>query len=342
MLTIKQKYVSSKLSEIFSLLIFCLSFWGIKYTDDWYGYLHFFNNPESSPDILFGLISYFFKYVGYTYVEVFQFHIFLIGIFYIKFISRFTSKTILITILLVLGSYLTIANMIRYHLAFSIFLVSGYSFFYSKKKIFAISLMILSVLAHKAILPLFAILFIYKRISTYSSLQLHKYTLTVGISILIIFNILTHILTGHFQSYLGKTWESSMIGGIYNLVPILLMYLLVCLKHSYYKKKSPKIYEDKKYKFLFVISTFSFVFVFISLQIQIFAHRYIYFFFIVWLIYFIYPLNFLNRTKNKISIIFQTIFVSLLFFIWNYIMPILVLGNRETYIKIIETISSYR
>ena len=114
---------------IIALTGFCILLFGIRYTDDWNAYLYYFNYPENSPDLLFRYLSIYFNNNGFSYVNLFQFHVLVIGFCLSYFITRFSSYPIFILFCFLLIRFIPITNQIRYYLGFGFFLMSVYFFF---------------------------------------------------------------------------------------------------------------------------------------------------------------------------------------------------------------------
>lgn len=321
-----------------ALVIFCLLLFGIRYTDDWAGYYHFFNNPEASPDLLFKYLSVFYKSIGLSYIDLFQLHILIIGFCISYFITRFSPYPLIVLFCVILIKFIPIVNQIRFYSAFGIFLMSIYSLIVSKRRRMAIFLMFLSIISHLAISPLFILFLIYPKLKNYTLKKISKILVLTSVLMFVIFQVMNTIVTGHFEYYLQGNSISSVIGGLYLILPIVLGYFFIFKYYKILCNKIPELLDDIKFKFLFILSVYTAPLLLIGLISQIVVHRYISIFSMVWLIYLIYPLSL--DSHNKRNIIFS--FLGFLFYLIAlvYLVPIVVFGESEFVIKAFLTIES--
>lgn len=337
-LSLSKKQLVVNFRGIISLCIFCFLLLGIRYTDDWYGYDYFFENPEASPDLLFKYLAFYFGAIDLEYFKLFQFHILIIGICFSFFISRFSRFPIVILLSYLLISFVPLVNQIRYFLAFGLFLVAVYYYIILKKKIRFLFLLIIAALSHSAITPLFIIFFIFNRLQNNSVKKLSKVFILSAIIIIVIYKLLMSTISGHFSAYVQGDLLSSFSGGFYLTLPILIIYVFI---FTYYKNvcnRIPALLTDFKFKFLFIFSSYTSPLLLIGFTSQVVVHRYISVFTIVWLVYILYPLSFQKTNKYFILISFFSFLLYMLALI--YLVPFLVLGDNEFIIKSILTIES--
>jgi hypothetical protein len=323
---------------IIALTGFCILLFGIRYTDDWYGYLYFFNNPETSPDLLFKYLSIYFNNNGFSYVNLFQFHVLAIGFCLSYFITRFSSYPIFILFCFLLIRFIPITNQIRYYLAFGFFLMSVYFFLISNNRIKAFLLFILAGLSHIIIIPLFIIILIFPRVKKYTLKKLLHALIITSIIVLIIYELTLLLLTGHFSDYTQVRFATSIIGGFYLTLPILMVYIYIFNYFINITKKISVLKNDIKFKFLFILSVYSAPLLLLGFVNQIIVHRFVSIFSIVWFIYFIYPLSINPKDKQFILI---RLFSLLLYLISvTYFIPIVFFGENDFIVKALLSLKS--
>lgn len=337
-LSLSKKQLVVNFRGIVALCIFCFLLLGIRYTDDWYGYDYFFENPEASPDLLFKYLASYFGAIDLEYFKLFQFHILIIGICFSFFISRFSRFPIVILISYLLISFVPVVNQIRYFLAFGLFLVAVYFYIICKKKIISLFLLIIAALSHFAIVPLFILFFIFSRLQNIALKKIFNFFIFLAVIIKVVYSLLMSMISGHFSAYVEGDVLSSFSGGFYLTGPIFIIYIFL---FTYYKKvgiRIPALLNDFKFKFLFILSIYTSPLLLIGFTSQVVVHRYISVFTIVWLVFILYPLSFQKTNKYFILIVFFSFLFYLLALI--YLLPFLVLGDNEFIIKSILTIES--
>ena len=336
--SLSKVHLKRNFKGLIALTGFCIFLFGIRYTDDWYGYLYFFNNPEASPDLLFKYLSIYFDNNGFSYVDLFQFHVLAIGFCLSYFITRFSSYPILILFCFLLIKFIPITNQIRYYLAFGFFLMSVYFFLISNNRIKAIFLFILAGLSHIIIIPLFIITLIFPRIKKYTLKKLSYTFIISSIISFIMYELIILLLTGHFNTYTQDRFTTSIIGGFYLILPIIMVHIYIFYYYNNITKKIPVLKNDIKFKFLFILSVYTAPLLLLGFVNQIIVHRYVSIFSIVWFIYFIYPLSINQKGKQFILI---RLFSLLLYLITvTYFIPIVLFGENDLIVKALLSLKS--
>jgi len=325
-------YLNSLLSEyklikigslLFGIGLFYLFFFNVTYNNDWEGYENMFHGNVDSRDFLFGFLSNVFQKYGFEYLELYQFHIILILLFFIYFISRFSYSYIFTVIsIYTLIQFLPVTNQIRYYLAFSVFLVSLYTYIFLNKKGRFLFLFLFSFLAHKAVLFLFLFLFFYYRVKD------KRYEKTILFLSFIVFFIpfILNIIIGYFsdfESYLEADYTSSFIGGLFSNFIWLIWFLYIYFQNL----KLKEIEVDEKYKFLYKLSIFPFLFFPLSFSYQILTHRFVIAMLFVWIIYFLYSLNYIDLVMKKIVSITSFLLLVTFTFFYVFVLPKYLIGS---------------
>lgn len=326
--------------SFFAFIVFVLAYWGVTYTSDWDGYIFFFNHSEMSRDPMFAFLSEFFKNRGYTFIDLYKFHIILISFFFIYIFKSTRVNPLLLIFISIVFNYVAIGNQIRFYLAFPLVLLAFFELV-TKRYVLTVLLFIIAILEHKSVIILFAVLVVFKFLVY--RLSLKKQMLLILLANIIIFFLLnfSDSFDEKYDDYQSAGNISSLAGGIFNVVPYLLP-IYSCVRISkILGKKAPELKDKPIYEFLYTCSIAPMVFLMSGLYVQVLANRFVITFLPIWFAFFIYvhrhPLQ--KRTKKTISIMAWTSIMILIF--WMFcLMP--QLGFVDYFIETYLMLSSYR
>jgi hypothetical protein len=325
---------------LFSLFLYCFVFFNITYTDDWSAYELIFNGTIKT-DFLLGTLCDVAVIHGYTFASVYKLHVFLTGVLFVMFIARFVDNGLVVVFIFILLLFVPVANQIRYFLAFALFLNSVYFLVVKKNKVLFVVFLIFSLLSHLAVvvLYLFILLLRLKNIKYYIlSLFL------TGIGTLLLLLLLKRVgfgeLFSHFDEYLSNSKLSSFVGGVYNSLPAVFFLLFLCLKVKSRLKTCDTWMKDERFIFLYKLSLFAFVFVLPSFVFQILVNRYTYPFSIVWLMLYVYVIQWDKNVYSVFNNLLKLFLFVLFLFCYIYILPYFLFGNSESYERSVEIIKS--
>jgi len=335
------KKQSLALGIIFSIILFYSIFLGVTDTTDWKGYEYIFQNKEMPIDFLFRYLSYKGDEFNFGFKLIYQLHIILIGVMLIHFISKFNSNIFFIVSFILLILFVPLANQIRYFLALALYLNAIYYYCVKEKYFLFFFIATLSILSHIAIIPLylFVPLFMIKSYKIFI-----RYSIII--SLITFLSVVSLFKTGllpiaffdHFNAYIDSDHKSSILGGLFYLVPIILIGFL--LKSELNKLTKLKILEfDKDFKFLVRLTIFSYIFIPGAIFMQILASRYSMALFFVWIILFLKISSYYNL-KGRIKK-FTIIFIVQWFYIcYIYFIPILFFDSSDSLDKFQAIIKS--
>lgn len=326
--------------SVISLSVFFLLLLGVKETADSEGYMNFFENDEVKIDFLFRYLSSIFTDWGMNYYELYQFHVILFGILYTFFISRFTNNIFLILIFYLLISYVGLANQIRYYLSFGFFLNAIYFLYFTKKKYLAYFFIAMSLLSHSAIALFYGFIILNK----YS--KKHTY-LKICLIISLIFFVLIFSLNslglnayiGNYDAYFNEEGASSLLGGIFNAMPHIIILILLYIRAKVALKKHEVFVDDKAFQLLYRLSFYSVIFIPASLNIQILSHRYVQASLIIWLCFYCYTLTLEKSFKIVFNHIICLTIVIIGLFYYTYFFSEIAQGQTSFYLN--EFIKSF-
>lgn len=296
-----------------AVVIFCLAFWGITYTADWAGYEYFFDESmDIKEDIGSVFLFNFLKDHGYDDFRVaFRIHIILMGILFPFVFKKLGLNPIPYTILLIVFSYVPLANQIRYYVAFPAMMLSVI-YYIDKQYIKSILLFIFAIAFHRTtvLLGLFPLLYYLYAGKTFNNTR-HKRFITLGLFGSMLFLLIMYtrlgVYLGDYAYYTSSTQRSSTFGGIFNLLPCLLSIPAVLYYDQRVKTHHIEIirYNFKRYRLLLLFSIATCILMPLCLRIQILNTRMIVRFFTIWVAFLVY----IQRTGKKLGITINTSFV---------------------------------
>ena len=308
----------SVFSYVLVFIIFLLAYWGVTYTADGKGYEMFFQGKLESRDKGFEFLALLFDNLGYGYSYLYRFHIVCMALFYILFLKCVKSPPyILIAFLIV--NYVALGNQIRFYVALPLSYIALYELGVKRKYISYLLLSGLSIMFHSTLIILHGCVLLYCFII---NRRFSKRTvIMVLLSNMFIWLILHKGLSvaEQYGSYLSKDGASSTGGGVYNLVPSLIAFLVIyALKRQLQSCSN----YDATLRFIYVLSFSTSMLLLISIHVQIFANRFISSCFLVWLTYCISAKVYLPKSKKYLANL-ATVSIVIVFFLWSYIMPYL-------------------
>lgn len=326
---------------IVAVLIFLFFATQITYTADYEMYKSLYDWEFEHTDILFRNMVLFFKANNYSFHALFVTHIIAYTILYYFFVLKFNPNTFFILIAFIVIIFIPYINQIRYFFAFAFFLYAAYYLLYNRKLILFAIFSVLGFLSHSAIIMLYIyfLLYLFLPKKHYANV-LKVITIVLFVSSYVVSK--TSIITyfEHFGGYMSVENQSSVMGGIFHILPIAaLMLPLYLLDKGYRGDRS-----DKTYIFLKRTSFFSAALIPASIFIQIIGQRYVFPFLIIWLIFFFYLIKD-NTHSKKVRYVILSYFIFAVVLYLQYGLPYLVFGESvfvEELVKSIESIESLK
>lgn len=279
-----------------AVLIFCLAFWGVTYTADWKGYEVFFDEGMNIKEDVGSIYLFnFLKEHGYDDFRVsFRVHIFLMGLMFPFIFKKLGLNPIPYTILLIVLSYVPLANQIRYYVAFPATLLA--IIYFAEKSYLKSSVFFIFAVAFHRTTIILGLLFLAYYLYTGKSLNnlRHKKYVVFGLvgSLLFLLIMYTSLgdYLGEYAYYTSETQTSSIIGGIFNLLPCLFGIPVVLHYDQKVKKQYSEIisYNSNRYCLFLLLSIATCILMPLCLRMQILNSRMIVRFFTIWIAYLIY------------------------------------------------------
>lgn len=334
-----------------SVLIFCVAFWGVTYTSDWAGYEIFFDKGmDIKEDVGSTFLFNFLKDNGYDDFRVaFRLHIVLMGLLFPFVYKKLGLNPIPYTILLIVLSYVPLANQIRYYVAFPAMLLSVI-YYTEKQYIKCIALLVFAVAFHQTTIVLgLVLLFYYQYTGKTQNNTRHKRYVTCGLvgSLLFLIIMYTQLgaYLGDYAYYTSADQKSSTIGGVFNLLPCMLGVPVVLYYDQKVKKKHGEIikYNYQRYRLFLLLSIATCILMPLCLRMQILNTRMIIRFFTIWVAYLVY----IKSTGRKLGIRINTtpsVLALILFNLFHQTLLAYWLGIIETPIpeELLMILASYQ
>ena len=271
------------LRYIMAVIIFALAFWGITYTSDWKGYEYYFNNDLTmKSDLATFYIFNFLKQHGILdYRVAYRVHIALMSLLYPLIFVRFKKNPIPYTILLIVFTYVPLANQIRFYVALPMAILSIIA--YTERHLFiAIVFCALSLSFHTTVIILFVSYLLYNQfvVKNKNRDSIVLYFLIGLILAFLVSPIISHLPSGFADSYSeyseGESL-SSLAGGLYTIIPMLVALTAVFYAHSRVNRYRPDIIlKNKKHYYLLIsLSVATAILIPIGFTMQIFVNRFV-------------------------------------------------------------------
>ncbi|GAA4146821.1 hypothetical protein GCM10022216_32190 [Sphingobacterium kyonggiense] len=324
---------------ILGLFLFMSIYWDIKYFDDMYNYQFMFNNIDSySTDFMFTYLVTVANNIGWEFQDLYNFHIFIIGLFFTLFAIKFSNNIIFIVILICAYRYIDYGNQIRYYMGYFLVLNALYEYMVKDRKGIAVFLATLGILSHSSLIVICIIPFIRNFLLNLTLKRL----IIINIILLISFSFLILIISSAFPQFIkyfiDDKGKSSIIGGVFELLPLILIIWLLFTNHYRILKSLPNILENSVYKFLYTLCIFSFLFISTGLVFRILAIRFVFSFSIVWISYLLFTLNLYKGSERSTQRI-KILSVFLILILWFYYASLFILGssyNLEEALKMLN------
>lgn len=327
---LKGKIISNSYFFIAFLLYQAFFYW-VTETTDWKNYEYIFSHDERPVDYAFRFLCTLIKSYGYDYIHVYRLHVILTGFLLVNFISKFTIYRGFVTLMIVLLLYVQLANQIRFFLSLMLLLNSLY-YLFNKRFLIGIILAFLSILSHIGIIPLFLILIF--ALSFKSTNSLFNIVLWSMIPIFILIKLLISTLKIYFDSgfmiYLENEYGTSFTGAMFQLIPFIFSYLMLYINR---KKILAFCRIDTNNKFLIKIILGSLFFLPLVFTTQIIFWRYIYALIFIWILVLL-RVKVENKTKNRIVGLTTIFFIQLMFHVYYWYLPVLLLNSKDSIEKI--------
>lgn len=323
---LKLKAVALVAAVVLLITIWYFTF-GLEYTADYRMYAFLFKN-DLQTDFMFRQFSTLFSSYGYTFHDLYVFHIAVTVLLYLSLISKFSHNIWFIFLAYIVLDYVHFANQIRYFMGFPMMLWAFYCLHRSKYFLFAL-FAVLACLSHSALIVLLTFVPAYLWIKPQKYL---KHTLLLSIfCFLIVYIAFTQGMgreIEHFGEYFSKKGVSSFFGGFYNAVPYLIFTLFLYLETRRYRMKHPEWQTDRQFVFLYKLTFYTVIFIPASFFLQIAGHRYVMPFVVIYGIYYLYLIRDEVR-RVKVQKIFAYSAVCAVISVIIYVLPSYIMSENH-------------
>lgn len=313
----------------------------ITYTPDWSGYelamdtgtikdpfFYFLGNWLTSKNLGFRELNLIYKVIN--------------ALFLAYLINEFKSKTLLISFLYIVVIFVAYVTQIRFFLGYTSVCLSFYFLYVKKKKILFAFFFIFGLMNHYSLILFIPFFFLF----TVNIKRIYKWVLCLCFIILLIQRFANNIIgflipnSQHFFYYLKEDQTSSLLGGIYTILPfvISIVYMFFYVKAKI--KLYPEILKDNTFCFLYRFSIIPFIYAGIALSIQIIGIRFIIPSILFQLLLLMHLSKYNNKVQNKK--LYRWISCCFCFYIvYYYPLHTLLFGssNYELILKMIGSIS---
>lgn len=319
---------NSKVSNLLTFILVFIVSALVTYTPDWGGYQTWIDE-DLGRDVFF---NFFVKTVlpdgwGYQFVHIFFISTYTIILIYL--ISRFTTQTYLVMVLYIGIVYLFYTTQIRFFLGYYTMSLAFYLLFVESRKRYAILALVFAVLNH--ITLLFFLPFMYFFFIKVETLIKRFFLLVI---LMVLFYVLSTVFltenTGNlvFLTYItSDTFESTILGGLFSFLPIIVGFVLVNLYAREKIAEFPALLEDKKFQYLYRFVVISIMFVGVALERQVIGQRFVIPSAIFQMLMLFYLANYNERRQNAQLAVVGGIFY-IFFFFYNYVLSMMITSSN--------------
>lgn len=313
----------------------------ITYTADYDMYSAFYNWNYEDTDVLFRNINSLYREKQWGFHAVFATHIVAITVLFSSFILKFNHNLFYIFTVFIILIFIPYINQIRYYVAFPSFLLAAYYLIYNRKLVFFVFFAVLGFMSHSAVVVLYTFFLFYY----FMPEKYYAAVLKAGAAILFVGSYLvskTSLITylEHFGGYLSAENQSSILGGVFNILPTLALLLPLYIMDKNYKGNK----KDLTYIFLKKVSFFTTILIPASIFIQIIGQRYVFPFLVVWIVFFLYLIK-EKKFSLRIRYVIGSYFLVAIVLYLQYGLANIVFGKSfyiEEVTETIESINNYR
>lgn len=281
---------------------------GIRDNSDWKMYYYFFKLGNEETDLMFVLLAKLFKTAGFEFADLYTFHMVSIIMLFVLVISRYTRNWFYVLYIFLVLDYVHLTNQIRYYFGFPILMLGLYYMMYRKKYTLSILLLFLALLFHKGLFMLLLFIPAYYLIPVGHYIRVILWLSTaLTVVVVAVVNFGVGISLEHFDNYLGREYEASLMGGLFNALPYLIYLTFIYIEHVRLTRRQPEILNEPKNVLIMKLAFFPLLFLPASLLLQILGHRYIMPFSIFYAVYYLLLIRGLPEKERFLKMILFTL-----------------------------------
>lgn len=320
------------------LLLFLYFTTKITYTADYEMYSNFYDWNYDDTDFLFRNLITFYQKNNWGFQALFATHVVAITVLFYLFITKLNANVFYVLSIFISLIFVPYINQIRYFLAFPFFLLASYYLFYSRNLFLFFFFALLSALSHSGVIVLYSYFLFYIFVpEKFRSIILKLSAAVLFLASYLIVNTSFYIYFDHFGEYLRNQNQSTILGGIFNILPTLAVVIpLFLLDKKYTGNRS-----DKTYLFLRRTSFFTVTFIPASIFMQIIAQRYVFPFLVVWIMFFLFLIKDKKTSIRNRYIIFSYLLLIFVLYL-QYGFGDIFFGKSFYYNELKETIESIK
>lgn len=256
----------------------------------------------------------FFYYTSFYFTNYKELHIFYTSIYsvlFLFFVTRFSRNPLLVMILYIPILFLFYVTQLRYFMGvYAVYLAFYYWFVQNKQRI-GLFFAAFAIINHYGLILFLPFIYFF----LIPSQKVFKQSIIVMILLFIMYFALdvlsSSLLSGvRFLAYFGSDLKSSFVGGVYVFFPYFILALWIRYSHNKIIKIYPNVFNDIKYKYLYIMGIVPQIYFLIACYIQVIGHRVIIASLIITIFYFFYGVTLLKKyPKTKVQYIVSFLFV---------------------------------
>ena len=200
--------------------------------------------------------------------------------------------------------------------------------------------MLFGILSHYSLVLFIPLYFLYHIKGNFFK-KIFSITLIIFVGYTFLTSVLFPFLGNiRFISYLKGDLVSTYLGGLFNFLPFIPLYILINEYYHIRIKLDKTLQEDKVFNFLYKMSIFPIIFIGLSFTVQVLGHRMMITGLLFPILLFFYKFNKIRSASNKIKFGIVFIFLYLVFFLHLNYSTALFLDNWESVDEMLKIIES--
>ncbi|MDM1552249.1 EpsG family protein [Empedobacter falsenii] len=327
---------------LITLTLLYVIFLPITYTPDKIIYTYLLNDQEIRIGLepTFQIISAYiyknrldYEFLHITFSAIYNF-------IFLLFIHKLSKNIFVTTLLFIPLVFIFHSTQLRYFLGYYAILLGFYYLYVQQKKSLAITFMLFGILSHYSLVLFIPLYFLYHIKGNFFK-KIFSITLIIFVGYTFLTSVLFPFLGNiRFISYLKGDLVSTYLGGLFNFLPFIPLYILINEYYHIRIKLDKTLQEDKVFNFLYKMSIFPIIFIGLSFTVQVLGHRMMITGLLFPILLFFYKFNKIRSASNKIKFGIVFFFLYLVFFLHLNYSTALFLDNWESVDEMLKIIES--
>lgn len=301
----------------------------VEYTPDKEFYIYWLYTIPEKLEPFFKFVARFLVKHNYEFPELQIIFTFTYTFLLLFFISRFSKKIFIVSLLYLATIFIFYVTQLRYFMGYYAVCLALYYLYVKRNFLLTAIFLAFGIANHYGLVLFIAIVpfFYVKSDKLLSRLLIVTLGVLLFTSIVLILGA-TVLSQVRFIGYFFDELQSTFLGGVLTFLPYVIIVYIIYRLHLSNLKKDPNILSDKKYTFLFIMSIANITLLGGALITQVIGHRMIMTASLFQILYVFQTLKYYNgiqKTKLIVGFVFSILFL----YFYLYVFIDLVVGNSS-------------